>query len=161
MHPIHDIDLVIVLALMLASKRRPAELTEIIAATDLLYGPVPPSIRMVQAFARLADNGLVTEDGDRFSLTPAAQTLVTRLPKKADTDERIAILKERLLDYEVVDQGSAVGASEAKMNAAILAFRASTLVAGRNMLVPKPKPAETDPGRSGHWRKRPPPRKRG
>ena len=160
MHPIHDIDVILILALLLSSKRRPAELTEIVAATDLINGSVPPSPRMVQAFGRLGEAGLVVGESARFSLTPAAQALVTGLPKKADHAERIFALKERLRDYETEGESASAAPTEAQMNAAILAFRASTLGGGKNMLVPKPKVAE-DPARAGHWRKRAASKKRG
>ena len=38
MHPIHDVDALLLLAIGLASKRRPAEPLEIVAAIDLIQG---------------------------------------------------------------------------------------------------------------------------
>ena len=36
MHPVHDVDSLLILATALSSKRRPAELVEIVSAADLL-----------------------------------------------------------------------------------------------------------------------------
>ena len=61
MHPISDTDALFLLATTLASKRRPAELVEVIAAFDLLQEPVPSSGRLIDSIQRLSAHGLRCE----------------------------------------------------------------------------------------------------
>ncbi|WP_407277977.1 hypothetical protein U5817_15655 [Aromatoleum evansii] len=154
MHPLHDIDALLLLALALASKRRPAELVEAIAAVDLLQGAIPSEAKLAESFERLATNGLVCAEGGRFTLSAASQAIVTGLPKKADTAERIFEIRQRLGAHVAQGEPAAVAVPTAEqLNAAILAHRASGQGAGKNLLMPKPKIAETERKRAGHWRK--------
>jgi ATP-dependent helicase YprA (DUF1998 family) len=89
MHPVHDVDALLIWATALASKRRPAELLEIVAAADLLNNNVPGELKIVDAFERLSKNGLICEIDGGYALTPAAQAIVTDLPRKAETPERL------------------------------------------------------------------------
>jgi hypothetical protein len=45
MYPVHDVDALLLIATTLSSKRRPAELVEIIAAADLLQVAIPAAPR--------------------------------------------------------------------------------------------------------------------
>ncbi|WP_228217630.1 hypothetical protein [Aromatoleum toluclasticum] len=141
------------LALALASKRRPAELVEAIAAVDLLQGAVPPEAKLADSFERLSANGLICVEEGRFALNAASLAIVTGLPKKADTAERIFEVRQRLGAHVGQGEQAAAVPTVEQLNAAILAHRAAGQGAGKNLLMPKPKPAETEKKRAGHWRK--------
>ena len=57
MHPVHDIDAVILLAVALSSKRRPAELIELVAAAELITGKLPYPAKLAESVARLFTSG--------------------------------------------------------------------------------------------------------
>jgi len=61
MQTIHDVDALLLMATLLASKRRPADLVEIMAAADLVQGSVPAVNKLVESFARLGTAGLLVE----------------------------------------------------------------------------------------------------
>ena len=153
MHPLHDIDALLLLALALASKRRPAELAEAIAAVDLLQGAIPSEAKLAESFQRLSTNGLVCAEEGRFTLRADSQAIVTGLSKKADTAERIFEVRQRLADHVAQDEPAAAVPTIEQLTAAILAHRTSAQGAGKNLLMPKPKAAETERKRAGHWRK--------
>ena len=153
MHPLHDIDALLLLALALASKRRPAELAEAIAAVDLLQGAIPPEAKLAESFLRLSTNGLICAEEGRFTLSAASQAIVTGLSKKADTAERIFEVRQRLAAHGAQGEQTAVMPTIEQLSAAILAHRASGQGAGKNLLMPKPKTAEPEKKRAGHWRK--------
>lgn len=153
MHPLHDIDALLLLALALASKRRPAELVEAIAAVDLLQGAIPSDAKLAESFERLATNGLVCAEEGHFTLSAASQAIVTGLPKKADTAERIFEVRQRLAAHVGQGEQAAAMPTIEQLSAAILAHRAAGQGAGKNLLMPKPKTADIEKKRAGHWRK--------
>ena len=155
MHPIHDVDALLLLATALASKRRPADLVEIIAAADLIHGFIPFEAKLREAFSRLAAHGLIGAADDRFALTPDAQKIMAGQPKKADTTERIFWIKEKLSAYQPKGEHASIRLTAEQLIAAMAAHRASGKGAGRNLLMPKPKAAERDSQRPGQWRKKP------
>lgn len=153
MHPIHDIDALLLLAVGLASKRRAAELFEVVAAAELIRGAIPAAPKLAQAIPRLAAHGLLCEAQGRFALTAAAQALVTGLPKKADSDERLFAVKQKLHAYEAAADQPPVAMSEAQVAEAIEAHRALARGAGTKVMMPPPKPAEGDGRRPAGGRK--------
>jgi hypothetical protein len=153
MHPIHDIDALLLLAVGLASKRRPAELSEVVAAAELIQGAIPAAPKLAEAFSRLSAHGLLCESGGRFALTGAAQTIVTGLPKKADSDERIFTLKQKLYGYEAAAEHPPIEISEAQVVEAVATHHASAQGSGKNMMMPRPKPAEGEVRRPAGGRK--------
>lgn len=160
MQTIHDVDVLLLLATLLAAKRKPAELQEIVAAIDLAQGNVPAAPKLCEAFARLAACGLLVAADGGYALTPDAQTIVTRLPKKAETAERLFLIKDRLSEYAPKGQHPVVSVAEADVNAAITAHRAAAATTAKNLLVPKPKP-EPEKQRPGQRQRKPlPARKR-
>lgn len=160
MQTIHDVDVLLLLATLHAAKRKPAELLEIVAAIDLVQGNVPAAPKLCEAFARLATFGLLVARDGGFALTPDAETMVTRLPKRADTAERLFIIKDKLSEYSPHGEHAAVSVGEADVNAAIAAHRAAAALAVKNLLVPKPKP-EAEKHRPGQRQRKPmPARKR-
>ena len=143
MHPIHDFDVLLLLTTAISSKRRPAELVEIIAAADLLQQTLPTEAKMVEAFSRLATNGLIVEsEGGGYSLTPDAQKLVERLPKKADVAERTFIVRDKLSEYNAKAVHAAIVVTEEQIKAAIAAHKLASESKVKNLPVPKPKPEE-------------------
>lgn len=160
MHPIHDVDTLLLLAVMISSKRRPAELVEIIAAIDLSQESIPSAIKLAQAFTRLAEHDLIRSVDERFTLTPAALEVVARLPKKADAAERLFTIRERLGTYVCATTEATITLTEAQLDAAIAAYRASAQRTGSNQFMPKPKP-EVAAKRPGLRRDKPAARRRG
>lgn len=158
MHPIHDIDALLLLATALSSKRRPAEPVEIMAAIDLLQGNIPAEQKLSEAIARLATHGLLVEANGGIALTPEAQKIVEDLPRKAEAAERLFVIKDRLSDYHVKGEHAAIVLSTDQLKAALLAHRAAGEGAGKNLLVPKPKPA--DEGKPGQRQRKPAPARR-
>ncbi len=154
MHPIHDVDVLLLLAAALASKRRPAELVEIMAATDLIHGSIPLDVDLAAAFLRLSTQGLIAEEAGRFRLTPAALQIMASLPrKKLETEARLSVIREQLAGYAPSGEAAAIPLTTEQLTAAILAHRTFLKGPGRNMLVPKPKAAVDKAKRPGQWRK--------
>lgn len=155
MHPIHEVDVLLLLATALASKRRPAELAEIMAAADLLHGSIPLDVDLAAAFLRLSTHGLIGEAAGRFTLTPDALTLMAAVPrkKKTETPERLLAVRQELAGYAPKCEGTAIRLATEQVSAAILAHRTFLKSPGRNMLVPKPKTAVDKAKRPGQWRK--------
>lgn len=160
MHPIHDVDVLLLLALALSSKRRPAELVEIVAAADVIQGVIPSELRLVDAFSRLAAHGLICEQDGGFTLTPEAQKIMAGSSRKADTEKRIASIKEKLAAYESTGECPPIQLTAKQVCTAILAHRDSSKITGKNLLVPKPKAAESNTTRPGQRQRKPLPARR-
>jgi len=161
MQAIHDVDVLLLLASMHAAKRRPAELPEIMAALDLVQGNIPAAPKLCEAFARLASAGLLVARDGGFALTPDAEEIVTKLPKRAETAERLFIIKDKLSMYSPKGEHAPVSVAEADINAAITAHRAAAASTAKNLLVPKPKPEDKSAQRPGQRQRKPmPARKR-
>ncbi|MGE5470829.1 MAG: hypothetical protein ACM3X0_08545 [Bacteroidota bacterium] len=154
MQTIHDVDVLLLLATLLAAKRKPAELLEIVAAIDLAQGNVPAAPKLCESFSRLAGYGLLVAADGGYALTPDAQALVTRLPKKAETAERLFLIKDRLSEYSPKGEHPVVTVAEADVTAAITAHRAAAASPAKNLLVPKPKP-EVEKARPGQRQRKP------
>lgn len=153
MYPIHDIDAQLLLATLLASKRRPAELVEIVAAAELMGCPITACNLWAEAFRRFATHGLiVAADGGGYALTPAAQALGAGLPKKADTEERVFLVREKLAAYKPAEKSSSIPVSWEQFEEALVAHAAVALQGGKNLLMPKPKVDEDDQRRRGPGR---------
>ncbi len=147
MHPVHDTDVVLLMATALAAKRRPAELVENIAATDLLAGAIPSEGKLADAFQRLSACGLICAVGDAYTLSPEAQKIMSGTRRKADTQERIVNIKEKLAAFAAQGESAAITFSAAQLGAAILAHRTAVKAPGKNLLLPKPQAdAATKPG---------------
>ena len=155
MYPIHEVDLLLLLATALASKRRPAELAEIMAAADLLHGSIPLDVDMAAAFLRLSTHGLIGEAAGGYTLTPEALELMAgvRYKKKAETPERLLAIRQELAGYTPKADGLAIRLPTELVSAAIQAHRAFLKSPGRNMLVPKPKAAVDKARPPGKWRR--------
>lgn len=160
MHPVHDVDVLLILATALSSKRRPAELLDIVSAADLLQKNIPGEAKLVEAFDRLGRSGLITGEAGGFVLTDAAQAIVTDLPRKAETPELLFAIKDRLSAYHVKGEHAGIALDAAAVTTAIQAHRATEKTTAKNLLVPKPKP-EAGQAKPGQRQRKPmPARKR-
>ncbi len=146
MHPVYDVDALLLLAIAISSKRRPAELAEIIAANDLIHGSVSLKSELSEAFRRLSLHGLIVQAETGYALAPAALNMMSSGRKKAGNDERLLALKVALAACNIKAVHPVMLVSEAQLSAAIHEHQASGEHAGKNLLVPKPK-AVVDPKR--------------
>ncbi len=158
MHPIHDVDALLLLATSLAAKRRPAEALEIVAAIDLIQKNVPSEAKLADGLARLGAGGLLVAIDGGVALTPAAEALIEILPRKGDHAQRQFELKGLLGAFTAVDS-PAIEISPETFRAAILAHRAAAGGTAKNLLVPKAKP-ETAQARPGQRQRKPLPKQR-
>lgn len=142
MYPVHDVDAILLLAMSLAAKRRPAELVEIIAAADLTQGAIPPETKLSDSFYRLSEYGLLCEQDGGYALTPDAQQILSGHARKAKSQERIFDIKENLADYHLNGEHAIILLTVEKIAAAVLAHQAAKTSSGKNLLIPKPKPVE-------------------
>lgn len=142
MYPVHDIDAILLLALSLASKRRPADLVEIIAATDLSQGAIPPGTKLSDSFYRLSEYGLICKQESGYTLTPNAQQILSGHARKAENQERIYDIKENLADFHLNGAHAIILLTVEEIAAAISQHQTRKTTSGKNLLVPKPKPAE-------------------
>jgi len=154
MHPIRDVDVLLLTATALAAKRRPAELVEIMAAAHLIHGSIPLDVDLAAAFLRLSTQGLLAEAAGGYALTPDAAAFMAgvRHKRKAEPEQRLLAIKQALADY-TPRGGAAITLTTEQLGAAIQAHRAFLKSPGRIMLVPKPKPALDKPKRTGQWRR--------
>lgn len=153
MYPINDIDAQLLLATLIASKRRPAELVEIVAAAELLGCPVNLARLWVDSVRRFATHDLMVAVDGRYALTPAAQALGEKLPKKADTAERVFLVRERLSEYVPAEKTPSISISVEQMEAAMAEHAASAKQGGSNLLMPTPKQSEEEERRRGAHRR--------
>ncbi|WP_374266943.1 hypothetical protein [Zoogloea sp.] len=153
MYPINDIDAQLLLATLIASKRRPAELVEIVAAADVLGCPVTSGNLWAESFRRFATHDLMVAVDGGYALTPAAQALGEGLPKKADTAERVFLVRERLAEYAPADKTASIPVSAEQFEAAMAAHAANASQGGKNLLMPKPKQSEEEQRRRGPHRR--------
>lgn len=155
MQPVHDLDAVLLMAITLSSKRRPAELAEIMAAADLIQGSLPAESKLCEAFAKLSSHGLICAADSGYTLTPNALKIMTTLPRKGENEARIRVAREKLTAYLSKGEHPPLVIAAEQFKAAIAAHRASGLGAGKNMLVPKPKAPESDLKRPGQRQRKP------
>jgi hypothetical protein len=153
MYPIHEFDALLMLATALAGKRRAAQLSEIMAAADLLQC-IPRDSNFAEAFNRLARFGLLCEAEGCFALTAEGERIVAGVPAKADREQRLAAINDNLGDFKLNGEHPAIVITSTQFRTAIAAHRASGKGAGKNLAMPK---AETDRyfKVEGHWRKVP------
>ncbi len=157
MHPVNDVDAIILMATTLASKRRPAELVEIVAAADLLQGAVPFVEKLDEAIKRLSTLGLIGATEGRFMLTPAGHAIMAKQPKKADTEQLVIAVRSALAAHSPKEHCAPVVLSPEQLVTAIQAHKATRKAPGKNLLMPKPK-LDRHFKVEGRWRRVPPTR---
>ena len=158
MRPVHDVDALVLLATTLSSKRRPTELAEIVAAADMIQGAIPPAPRLGEAIHRLSAAGLIGGAEGGFTLTPIAQQIMARLPKKTAGEELILAIKDSLAAYTPREESPPIEVTTEQLRAAIEAHKASRKTPGKNLLMPKAKP-DRHFKVEGRWRRAPATRK--
>jgi hypothetical protein len=139
MRQLPDVDVVILMATALSAKRRPATLTEIVAAADLIQGCIPYPEKLGDAMRWLSTAGLITPVEGGFALTPAGEKIIAKLPKKADPEARLAIVQENLAAFAPSTASTAIALSAEQLAAAIKEHEATKKSSGQNMAMPKPK----------------------
>ena len=139
MRPVHDVDVIILMATTLASKRRPAELVEIVAAADLLQGAIPFVEKLGDAIQRLTTFGLISAAEGRFMLTSTGHEIMAKQPRKVGTAEVIVAVKSSLAAYNPIEHSAPVVLKTELLVAAIQAHKATRKAPGKNLLMPKPK----------------------
>ena len=149
MYPVHDVDAILLLAMSLASKRRPAELVEIIAAADLTQGVIPSETKLSDSFYRLSEYGLIRAQDGGYTLTPDAQQILSGHAKKAKSQECIYDIKENLADFHLNGEHAPILLTVEQIAAAIAEHHAAKTSSGKSLLTPKPKPVEEFSKRPG------------
>jgi hypothetical protein len=157
MYPIHEIDAVILMATTLSSKRRPAQLVEIVAAADMIQGSIPYVEKLGEAMQRLGTAGLISATEDGFTLTPIGLEMMKKAPKKAATEDVIAALKGSLGAYSPKQDHPPIVLSPEQLVTAIQAHKIARKVTGKNLLMPKPK-VDRHFKVEGRWRRAAPTR---
>ena len=153
MYPIHDTDAQLLLATLIAAKRRPAALTDIVAAAEFMGFPVTAPGAWATAFERFLTHGLLAAAGEGAVLTPAAVQLVEGLPKKAEAGERVFLVRERLAAWKPAVEHAGIEISAAQFVAALQDHAKLAQQGGKNLLMPKPKREEEDERRRPYGRK--------
>lgn len=151
---IHDIDVVILMATMLSSKRRPAELVEVVAAADLIRGSIPSIEKIGDAIKRLSTRGLIIAADDGYMLTPSGQAIMAKQPKRAASEELAIAIKNDLTAYRPKEECPPIPLTDEQISAAIRAHKVARKSAGKNFLMPKTK-GDRYFKVEGHWRKLP------
>jgi hypothetical protein len=154
MYPVHDVDALLLIATTQASKRRPAELVEIIAAMDLLQVTIPDEARLAEAFAHLGKHGMITAGEAGFSLTDDAEKVMAEQPKRGTSEEKIFRVRDDLSAFTTKPDHAAVVVTEEALSAALQAHKTSGEGVGKNLLVPKPK-SDGDKQRPGQRFRKP------
>ncbi|MFT4170923.1 MAG: hypothetical protein QM639_00070 [Rhodocyclaceae bacterium] len=147
MHPIHDADPLLLLAITLASKRKPAAVEDIAIALGTLQPHLPAEDKLLGAFARLSSHGLIVAGGDSYGLSAAGEALMKSVPAKGETADRAAQVKRALLTYEAEPANAAVQPEAAALSAALEAWRASLRPLTKSEQLAQQRQTRTD----GEW----------
>lgn len=146
-----DLDAGILMATMLSSKRRPAELVEIVAAAELILGFVPFAEKLAAAIERLSTRGLIGMSEGGFTLTNAGQEMLSEQPRKASQEDILAALKIGLAAWRPRVEHPPILLEPEQLEAAIRAHKA-TRKTGKSVLMPKP-PVTRHFKVEGRWRR--------
>jgi hypothetical protein len=160
MQPVNDVDALLLLATALCAKRRPADLVGIVAAVDLIQGNIPNEAKLLESLQRLTAHRVIEASAAGFALSAAAQQLVEGQPKNAEANERVFIVREKLSAFATSPTQDVLALTEPEITAAIRAHRAAGQGTAKNLLMPKPKPAETSKSRPGQRQRKPMPKSR-
>lgn len=139
MHTVSDVDVIILMATTLSSKRRPAELVEIVAAADLIQGSIPFVEKLGDALQRLSTWGLISATEGCFTLTRIGREIMAKQPKKTATEELIIAIRSELIAYSPIEEYSSHVPAREQLVAAIEAHKIARKASGKNLLMPKPK----------------------
>ncbi len=141
MYPVHDDDAALLLSLTVAAKRRPAALDEIITALAMAQdGEIPAKSKLVDAFARMGVCGLITEAEGGYTLSAAAQAMMTGQRAKDDSATRLAHLKQQLTDFDPLGKHPNIRVTQEQLLTAIQSYKAAQRShQGKNIQTDKPK----------------------
>lgn len=139
MHTHHDLDAVILTATMLSSKRRPAQLVDVVAAADLLQGFVLFPEKLGAAIERLSALGLIAAAEGGLTLTEAARELMAKQPAKISPEDLVVAVADSLAAWRPRGEHPPLLLEPQELGAAIRAYKATRKTAGKNLLMPKPK----------------------
>ena len=154
MYPIDDTDPQLLLATLIASKRRPAQLVEIVAAAELLGCPVVSEGRWADSLRRLSAHSLILRDElGGLMLSAEGQELVVKLPKRVEPAEHLFLVRERLKAFEPASPAPAIVVPEEDFRAAVMAHGLLSRQGGDNLFMPKPKVQEEPAPRRGGFRR--------
>ena len=140
MHPVHEIDAVLILSLSIVAKRRPADLVEIVTATSLTQDTLPAAPLLSGAFARLSACGLVVGIDDSYTLSADAQEMLASQRKNDDNDKKLSRLMEHLARYKCKGEHPALPVSPEQLLVAINEVRTTRNSPGKSLLTSKPRP---------------------
>lgn len=140
MHPVHDVDAILILSLSVAAKRRPADLVEIVTAISLVQGAIPHVLTLADAFGRLSACGLIVGVDGGYVLSADAQAMLLSQRNKDDNEKKLSRIMEHLAAYKCKAGHPAIQVSQNQLLAAIKGYRTASNSSGKSLLASKPKP---------------------
>jgi hypothetical protein len=153
---INEADALVLMAITLASKRQASELVDVISATELIHGFIPSETKLGKALMRLHIQGLISANDYRFALTPAGETVMAGLPRKADTAARVRLINERLAEHAAAMPDEPLPPdlelSAEQLRTAMKEHRKVRSAPGPRLLTPKPNGVEIDYKPVQKWR---------
>lgn len=155
MYPVHDVDALLLIATTLSSKRRPADLVEIVAAMELMQVTMPTAARLVESFEHMGRHGMLVARDGGFSLTENAETVMAEQPKRGTSEEKIFRVRDDLSAFNTKPEHAPLVVTEAAIDAALLAHKLAGEGKQKNLLVPKPKVTEGEKQKPGQRFRKP------
>lgn len=140
MHPVHDVDAILILSLSVAAKRRPADLIEITIATSLAQDVIPAAPLLSAAFARLSACGLIVVIDGGYTLSVDAQAMLASQRKKDNNEQKLSRIRAHLADYKCPGEHPSIQVSQQQLLAASRESRAASNSPVKSLLASKPKP---------------------
>ena len=125
MHPIHDADVLLLLAITLASKCKPATLAEVVVCLARVQARLPAEARLLEAFEHLSRHGLIAAQEDGYTLCEAAENVMRGVPRRKEIAEQLFCLKDRLAQFDGKPSKPPVQPEAAELAAALAAWQAS------------------------------------
>ena len=125
MQQIHDADVLLLQAITLASKRKPATIDEIVVAVAMIQPHLPTEAKLLESFARLSGHGLILAQGEGYTLSTEAQYIMAGISPKSDANERVYRIKEKLAAHPSAGDETPVQPLPLDLSKAIIAWRAS------------------------------------
>lgn len=125
MHPVFDADALLLLAIRLAAKRKPALLDEVVIALATVQAKLPSEANLLRSFSRLTSHGLLEARDGGYTLGAQAETLIQAVPKKKEAADQIIELKRALAGFDAEANQPAVPPEAGALTQAIAAWQAS------------------------------------
>jgi hypothetical protein len=141
MHPVHDVDAILILSLSVAAKRRPADLVEIVTAISLAQGAIPAAPLLSDVFVRLSACGLIVGIDGGYTLSADAQEMLASRHNKDDNEKMLTLIMEHLTKYKSKGAHPSITVSAEQFLVAVKESRAASIGPVRSLLTSKPKSA--------------------